>query len=81
MGLVQHYRTSCFKFIDEQQSLEGHSLYASSLRVFYSTFATSRIWLFEGLYMYCDYPLYQDRLTYQLALSPSMGTNYDYDLH
>ena len=49
--------------------------------VFYSTFATSRIWLFEGLCMYCEYPLYPDRLTYQLALSPSLDTNYDYDLH
>ena len=84
MGLIHHVSKS----IDEWESLEGHSLYASSLPVHDTCF------LFDIRYqqdmafrrslhvLRLPYPLYYpDRLTDQLALSPSMDTNYDYDLH
>ena len=70
--------------IEEQESLEGHSLHSFSLPVHDRRFLFDTRYLqdmvFQVLYLYCDYPLYSNRLTDQLALHPSMESDYDYDL-
>lgn len=71
--------------IDEQENLEGHSLHASSLPVHDMTFPFDiryqQEMVYPSTFLHCDYLLYLHRLTDQLALSPSMDSNYDYDLH